>query len=70
MSILTAVQEVHDLAMQHNIKIGHLRLTLGQARDLYNLLPDPTHKKPTLSWFLIEEHYLWDGVHLMWDRPD
>ena len=67
MSILKAICVVHDCATEHDLKLGPIVLRIDQVRKMYEEIPSGS--KPSLSTFLIEEHYMYDGVHLMWTRP-
>lgn len=69
MSILKSVCSVHDRAMEHDLKLGTIVLTLAQVEKMYYEIPDPLGNKSALEVFLRKEHYMHDGVHLMWTQP-
>ena len=69
MSILKSVRAVNDRAIEHDIKLNQLVLRLDQVKKMYDEITYPLGDKPSLDAFLHKEHYMHDGIHLMWTRP-
>ena len=69
MSILKSVRAVHDRAIEHDLKLGPIILRLDQVEKMYDEITYPLGNKPSLDAFLHKEHYMHDGIHLMWTLP-